>query len=88
MSPRSNSWSKDTNDGYVHADGTASARETNTGWFHRERRRRHWMNHEVNCQRFHLGHGRSLSKGAQRESGRVGNVDNVNYMDVIVEHKI
>ena len=42
------------------------------------------MNHEVNCQRFHLGHGRSLSKGAQRESGRVGNVDNVNYTMKVV----
>ena len=44
------------------------------------------MNHEVNCQKFHRGHGRSLSMGAQRKSGQVGNVDNVNYMNEIVEY--
>ena len=44
------------------------------------------MNHEVNCQKFHRGHGRSLSMGAQRKSGQVGNVDNVNYMNEIMEY--
>ncbi|CAK9007372.1 unnamed protein product [Durusdinium trenchii] len=42
---------------------------------------------KVSCRKFRLGHGRSLSRGAQRKSGRVGNVDNVSYMDVIVEYK-
>ncbi|CAK9018213.1 unnamed protein product, partial [Durusdinium trenchii] len=41
---------------------------------------------QVNCRRFHLGHGRSLSRGAQRKSGRVGNVDNVNYKDETAEY--
>ena len=44
------------------------------------------MNREVNYRRFHLGRGRSLSRGAQRKSGQVGNVDNVNYMNEIVEY--
>ncbi|CAK9052440.1 unnamed protein product, partial [Durusdinium trenchii] len=44
------------------------------------------LRNEVNCRKFHLGHGRSLSMGARRRNGRVGNVDNVNDMNVVVKY--
>ena len=48
--------------------------------------RRHRKIYGVNYRKFHLGHGRSLSMGARRRNGRVGNVDNVNDMNEVVKY--